>query len=135
MLADSQQHAQLWELYLWRHILHSANRADGHLLLHAHGQPKVSQLHAPITANENVFQLDIPALACISQPAATSRVHMGHPIASQLHAPITADENVVQLDIPALGNIFQPAATSKVHVGRAHSSEWKLEMDMVSELQ
>jgi hypothetical protein len=60
---------------------------------------------------------------------------MGHPIASQLHAPITADENVVQLDIPALGNIFQPAATSKVHVGRAHSSEWKLEMDMVSELQ
>ncbi len=55
---------------------------------------------------------------------------MGHPVVSQLHAPITADENVL-----ALGNIFQPAATSKVHVGRAHSSEWKLEMDMVSELQ
>ncbi len=41
------------------------------------GHPIVSQLHLPITANDNGFQLDIPAHAFISQPAATSKVLAG----------------------------------------------------------
>lgn len=40
---------------LWCHVLYSADRTDGHFLLHAHGQPEVSQLHPPICANEDVF--------------------------------------------------------------------------------
>ena len=46
---------------LWRHVFDSAHWADGHLLLHTHGQAKVPQLHLPISANEYVLQLDIPA--------------------------------------------------------------------------
>lgn len=47
--------------HLWCHVLHGAHRADGNLLLHAHRQPKVSQLHTAIRAYEYILQLDIPA--------------------------------------------------------------------------
>ncbi len=39
--------------------------------------PIASQLHAPITADEHLFQLGIPALAFICQPAAASKEHVG----------------------------------------------------------
>ena len=47
-----------------------------HAPITANGHPIVSQLHAPI-ANENVFQLEILAVAFISRPAATNKIHVG----------------------------------------------------------